>query len=321
MSISDPETSSLRDDLSSALEASNPDTGSLTADPALPVDPAAVTAPAVPEFKIPEKWPTPAKEAVQAMLALPDGSGRKWADSWLDHWKANQGYATRLEQERAQLRQQFDPISQALAPAIQQWQLQGMDPATGVRQLVGVAQMLAQNPKQGLQYIAQTYGIDLASLVEQQPYIAPEVQTLQQQIAQMRQEQQQWQYQAQQQQQAAVFKSVNDQLKAFETATDASGQPKWPHYERLQDHMAQLITGGVARTLEDAYDKAFRLDTDLQKEHAQKQAQADAAKRAADAAKAVGASRTVKAKGTEGTPPDRTLRQELEAQFAARGMT
>jgi hypothetical protein len=316
MSISDPETSSLHEELSSALEASN----SEPASPASPADPALAAAPVAPEFKIPEKWPGPAKEAVQAMLSLPDGSGRKWADSWLDHWKANQGYATRLEQERAQLRQQWDPISQVLAPVIPQWQLQGMSPDQGLRQLVGVAQMLAQNPKQGLQYVAQVYGVNLADLVEQQPYIAPEVSALQQQIQQMEQRWQQQQFYSQQQQTAAVYKSVNDQLKAFETATDASGQPKWPHYDRLQDHMAQLITGGMAQTLEDAYDKAFRLDTDLQKEQAQKQAQADAAKRAADAAKAVGASRTVKAKGTEGTPPGRTLRQELEAQFAARGM-
>lgn len=179
------------------------------------------------------------------------------------------------------------------------------------------AEALAKDPAGMIPKLAEMYGVDLQSLVAEQPYVDPQVSALQQQLQQLQQAQtQQYQY-AQQQQ----MNRLSEEIHAFETAVDEQGNPKAPHFSRVFDAMVKLARGGYVNSIQDAYEKAVRLDDELQAEIAAEQAKKVAATRAAEANKALGASRTVKSKGAEAPAPARSARAEFAAQLAASGNT
>ena len=187
-----------------------------------------------------------------------------------------------------------------------------MSPETGVRQLLSYAEALARDPASVIPQLAQMYGVDLQSLVAEQPYVDPQVSALQQQLQYMQQAQTQ-QYQQVQQQQ---YHRLTEEIRAFETAADEQGNPKAPHFTRVWDSMLRLANGGLAKNIQEAYEKAVALDSELQAEIAADRAKKDAATRAAEAKKALDASRGVRSKGTEGQPPVRSAREEFAYQQA-----
>lgn len=67
--------------------------------------------------------------------------------------------------------------------------MQGMDTVSGVRQLVSYAEQLARDPKATIPQLAKLYGIDLQSLVAEQPYVDPQVAQLQSQLEQLQRQQ------------------------------------------------------------------------------------------------------------------------------------
>ena len=158
------------------------------------------------------------------------------------------------------------------------------------------------------------YGVDLQSLVEEQPYVPQEVLSLQQQLQQVQGQFEYHQQQLMQQQ----YARLNQEIQAFQTAVDEQGNPKAPHFERVFDSMVQLADAGLAKSIQEAYEKAVALNPEIQAEiHAQKQ-QAEAVTRAAEANRALEASRGVKSKGSEGAPPMRSAREDYAAALAGR---
>lgn len=316
--IGDPETS-LREDLASAFDAAEitPDTGAgPTPDVAAAtpdVDPALGQLPAL---EAPSMWGKPFKDAFSKLASTPEQ--RESAEAWLNHWKEQQGYTTKKEQEFSDLRKQFDPIRETLQPYEQYWQRQGMDTRQGLSQLLGWGQALASNPQQTLLELAKLYQVNLAEATAAQPYVDPEYRKLEQQYQQLQQQLQQVQQYPQQQQRTQML----EQLKAFESAQDEQGNPKHPYYGRVIEQMVGLARGGLANGVEDAYAKAIALNPDIQAEIAQKRGADEAATRAAEAKKAAEASRTVKSK-SGGTPalPERGLRDDIAANAAAMGFT
>lgn len=164
------------------------------------------------------------------------------------------------------------------------------------------------------------YGVDLQSLVAEQPYVPQEVLSLQQQLQQVQgQFQQLTQYQQQQQE-----ARLNQEIQAFQMAVDEQGNPKAPHFERVFNTMVALANARdsdgrpLASSIQEAYEKAVALNPEIQAEiHAQKQ-QAEAVTRAAEANRALEASRGVKSKGSEGAPPMRSAREDYAAALAGR---
>ena len=65
-----------------------------------------------------------------------------------------------------------------------------------------------------------------------------------------------------QQEEKQVWDSAAAELRAFENATEA-GQPKYPFMHEVRGDMAKLMSGNFANSLEDAYEKATRLRTDV----------------------------------------------------------
>lgn len=69
-----------------------------------------------------------------------------------------------------------------------------------------------------------------------------------------------------QQSQLSERQRAEAEFGALAHAKDATGQAKFPHFERVKQVMIQLAASGQADTWEAAYSKAVRLDDDLHRE-------------------------------------------------------
>jgi len=264
----------------------------------------------LPPLEISPRWPKYAQEGLKNLLAHPDG--RQFAEHWVKHGREADASFTKVAQERAALRDQYRPISELLEPYTQQWAMAGMDTQSGLRQMLATADYIAKNPVEGIKQLAGIYGVDLASLVAEQPYVPPEVAELREWKRKMEQQQFLSSRQQQQQQQQSVL----EQLRAFEAATDDNGNPKYPHYGRVQEAMVRAFRGGFASDLDSAYQFAIHNDRELAAEIAAESARKEAARKAAEAQKAAEASRTVRGKSTAGAPPTRSFADDIRAGLA-----
>ena len=311
--MTDPSETSLRDDLSAGLDASLDDAALDTTD-AIDAPLGAPIIPELPALEAPAMWSQQYKETFGQIAGNPDQ--RAHAEAWLNQWKESQGYITRRDQEFADYRKRLDPIYERIAPYEGYWRMQGMDASQGVTQLLSYAEGLANDPASMIPQLAQLYGVDLQQLVQEQPYVDPEVQALKQQLQELQQAQQN----GVQQQQHQLHSRMVQEVQTFASSTDEQGQPLYPHFDRLFPRMLGLANGQIASNIQDAYEMALSLDKELQAEVTQQRAQTNAAARANEANKALGASRTVKSKSVaEGAPPERSIRDELAAQLAAAG--
>lgn len=255
------------------------------------------------------KWSDEHKQLFGSLATMQDG--RKYQQFLLDAYKSMQGDYTRKTQEIAQQRRQFEQYQQIIQPFAQHWQRAGMAPEAGLQQILAWAQHVSSNPRHGLVELAKTYGVNLQELIEEQPFVDPTVAALQQKIGQLEQHLHSQQMQAQQAQQAQIL----EQIKAFEAAQDETGNPKYPYFQDVGQEMIALLSSGHFQTLEDAYDYATNGNREIRARIAEEAAKRDAAKRAAEAAKAVAPAKTVTSKsGGNATPPKaRSLREDIEA--------
>ena len=56
---------------------------------------------------------------------------------------------------------------------------------------------------------------------------------------------------------------ANHLVATFSQTTDDQGQPRYPHFEQVRQTMASMYANGMVSNLEEAYDKAVRMDDDL----------------------------------------------------------
>ena len=150
-----------------------------------------------------------------------------------------------------------DRMQQAIAPYEQIIRGLGVEPVQAVQALMQADHTLRTAPyEQKRAYLAQLaagYGIDLSGMDQyggNQP-VDPMVFTLQNELANIRGEVLGWKQQ-QEQAQSAVLASEIDSFAA-----------KAEFFEDAKPAMIQLLQSGLATTLDDAYDKATRLDPDL----------------------------------------------------------
>lgn len=249
-----------------------------------------------PPLEPPNKWDRRYKEVFEEWGKHPNG--RKWQESILDYYKENQGYATQLEQERARYRQQAETWEQVLQPYQQMIAMAGVTPDHFARQAMGLAMQLQQNPRDTLVQLAQRAGIDLNQLVQDQPYVDPQVSTLQQEVQRMRREQVQREQRQAQEQVIRIQSEIDQQLRSFANAKADNGDPKYPHFsiQEVQDEMAAIIRGRPDTSLEDAYARACREVPEVAQAEAKQKQIKEAAARAAKAKKEAEAARRVPGK-------------------------
>jgi len=306
--------SSLRDDLA--------------ADLALTEEPAEIEAvSAEPPLEPAPKWDKLYKEVFQEWSGLP--KGRDYQKAMLDLYGEQQGYATKVEQERAELRQRWEQaqpfvsrMQEALSPYQQFLAESGATPDMAVRQSLGLLMQLRANPQQTLTDLAKRMGVSLQP--QEEVWKSPEavqVEELRNELNRMRQDSQMREQYAMRQRMEAIQHENASQIEAFKSAKDDNGEPLHPHMGAVEDTMAQLIFGreNLRRVnpqlppmmLEEAYSQACKLSDEIAQDSAKKADADRLAKASADAKKAGDAAKRVK-KGSSGTEPSRkSLRDDI----------
>lgn len=213
-----------------------------------------------------------------------------------------------FKREREQLDELFSPLSRDL-------ELNGISRVDFTRRMLGVHNILRDDPKQAFRWLAEQYGFDLSTLNEQEQQ-NPQLDKLMKGFQGLETRVNGFVSQQTQAEQKANL----DKVEGFATAKDDKGNLLRPHFDEVAADILLLVKSG-AKDLDAAYNKAIRLnDAVWQKVQAESKA---AEKKAADIARlneinkakragAASDAREVK----NGSSQSTTLRQELEAGFA-----
>jgi hypothetical protein len=204
-----------------------------------------------------------------------------------------------------------DQMQQAIEPYMQNIRGLGIEAPQAVKALMEADNVLRHgSPQQKQQYfaqLAQQYGINMGE-TQFQP-TDPNFYAIQNELAQVRGEVLNWK----QAQETAQNQALLQEINQFQTKAE--------YFEEARPTMIQLLNSGVAQDLQDAYEKAIRLDNDLFTKHQQaSQGQADAAKReasnrAAKAARAAAVSVKSSTPGAATSTKAQDRRSMLMEQF------
>ena len=169
-----------------------------------------------------------------------------------------------------------DQMQEVLNPYMNTIQGLGIDAPKAVKALMEADHALRYStPQEKRQYfarLAQSYGVNLNEMGNDLPQQAvdPTIYALQNELNNVRGEVMGWKQQQEQQQNQALLGEINNFSQKAE------------HFEEARPAMIQLLQSGMATDLDDAYDKAIRLNPELfDAVQSGRQAEADATKRAA----------------------------------------
>ena len=302
--------------------ARGPD-GKFTSQPGDPSKPAADSKSAAPaEFKIPEKWPAEVKAKLQSIHAVNPEHAQFVLEQY-EHFRREAGsHSARVQQE---IQAKLKPFEDLLAPGRQARALQNMDDATYVRNLIAAGDVLDKNPMQGLRWLAQRYGVDLAQLADpnaqpQQPQMSQAERVALEAANRVNQFLQSQQRQSQDQQ----LRAASDWITAFASQKDANGQARYPHFDEVLPeiivNVQYQLDRGEQVDVDAAYKRAVRMnDTVWLKEQT---AQTESARKAEEArrlreieeAKRAGFSASGSGSASSTSPAD-TLHDEIARHF------
>ena len=209
-------------------------------------------------LEAPQHWPEADKERFAAMPK----DAQDWA---LERDKAMTADYTRKTQEIAETRNRYSALDQTLEPLRAGLQHNGITESQYIQRLVDADRQLQQDPAKAIQWLAQSAGLDLASLTTElgmDDYVDPQIAALQNQVTQLSN------HLSQNERQAAEVRQteLNSAIDAFKNAADEAGNLTYPHFDALRHTMGALIEAGQAQGMEDAYAKAIRLDDTLYQE-------------------------------------------------------
>ena len=211
--------------------------------------------------------------------------------------------------EKAKLADQFQEV---LNPYMDTIRGLNIEPTQAVKALMEADHALRfsdpQQKQQLFMRLAQQYGVTLGGELQQQPF-DPNISALQQELNRVRGEVMSWKEQQEQVQNQSLLGEIN------------SFAMKAEHFEEARPTMISLLQSGVAATLEEAYEKAIRLDDNLYQQVQQsRQAQADTqqkvvANQAAKKARAAAVSVRSAAPGATTATKAQDRRSMLAEQF------
>lgn len=198
--------------------------------------------------------------------------------------KEMEGDYTRKRQLESTKVRLAESVADALAPYENEFSRAGLDHAGAVRQLAGWHNALKESGRDAIFALANTYGIDLTE-PDIDDATDPAIRSIQKQIGELQGTLTRQEQEAQQSQQEALIQEIQN----FEEAKDDSGKLLHPHFAKLKDDITALFTAGLAKSLDEGYDKALKLRPDLQptpKEPAKVVSKADSAEKVKKAKKA-----------------------------------
>ena len=212
-----------------------------------------------------------------------------------------------------------DAMQEAISPYMNTIQGLGLQPEKAVAALMEADHKLRNSdPQTKMQYfaqLAQSYGINLGAMQGQAPTAAPNsvdpmVYQLQNELNKVRGEVMGWK----QQQEMVENQTLLNEINQFSLKAD--------HFEEVRPTMIQLLQSGVAQTLDEAYDKAVRLDPTLfeqtlkAKQAEESAKQAKEANRVAKTARAAAVSVRSATPGPNTAPKAANRRALLEEAFS-----
>jgi hypothetical protein len=253
----------------------------------------------------------PPQEAEPPVWRRPPASWRKdFHEVWQKADPKMQEYAwQREEQMRAGVepllaKAQFaDTMQEAIEPYLPTIQGMGLTPEKAVSALMQADYTLrtapAQQKMQLFAQLAQSYGINLGAMganpqAAPQNSVDPLVWQLQNELNNVRGEVMGWKQQQEMQQNQQLLGEINQ----FSLKAD--------HFEEVRPTMIQLLQSGMAETLEQAYDKAIRLNPDLFEQVSKAQQAEQAAKQAKEYNRAAKAARAAAVSVRSATPSANT---------------
>lgn len=209
--------------------------------------------------------------------------------------------------------QYADAMQSALEPYINTITGLGLKPEQAIGALAQADHILrTSDSNQKLQYfmqLANQYGINLNGAEQSAAPVDPRLFALQNELNSVRGEVQSWK----QQQEAVQNQALLGEINSFSQNKE--------HFEQARPTMIQLLQSGMAESLDEAYDKAIRLDPELFNSIQQAQQAQEAAKksaelnRAAKAARAAAVSVRGSTPGTNTAPKAQDRRSLLAEQF------
>jgi len=155
--------------------------------------------------------------------------------------------------EKARIADQFNEV---LTPYMETIRGLGMDAPKAVKALMEADHALRysdpQQKQQLFMRLAQQYGVNLGDMSQlPQQMVDPNISALQQELNRVRGEVMSWKEQQEQVQNQSLLSEIDSFAMRAE------------HFEEARPTMISLLQSGVATTLEDAYEKALRLDDNL----------------------------------------------------------
>lgn len=255
----EPKTPTLKETLQAAMQGED----KLPEAPAEPMQEvqAEETEEAVQEEQVEEQ--APALEAISAPKHWPKEE-QEIFNTWdanvqhqvMDRYKAMEGDYTKKTQALAKYKKRNESLDEIYGPFRDDFQRAGMDEVAATRQLLAAHKYLREDPQQALKWLAKSYGVDLTAVNDdtaiEDEYADPQMKAMQQQIAQLQGTITNQQQQAQNMQKQEVQAMIDN----FQTAKDADGNLKHPHFDVVQNQMSGLISSGVAKDIASAYDMA-----------------------------------------------------------------
>lgn len=276
-------------------------------------------APAAPAIEIPKHWPADVRADLERLAKQDPVIAKRW----LEQTRYLESVA-RTERERAApFRQLSQALEDVLAPTRQQRQMAGMDDAAYLRALAAADQFLSRDPKAGIKWLAQKYGVTPEQLVEevrtaQENAPPPAVQQLMGEVSQLKSYIHQMTRGAQEQ----ALQGVVGTIEAFASEKGPDGQPLRPYFDDciadVQLLVQQQRERGEPVNLQAAYDRAIRMNDAVWMRVQSQRAEKEAAERAAAAEKAKRAGFNVAGAGSASASeePEDNLRAELERQLS-----
>lgn len=242
----------------------------------------------------PQSW---SAEAKAHFATLPPALKQQVAD-----WDAQATQA-------ASKAQAYDAIDRVIGPRRDQFAATYGSVEQGLQTVFNTLDWAQRDPAGFARWFAQSARLTPQHLFpagqQQQPQVDPQLAPVHQRLAAVDQRIQAFERQQQAQQVAQIGQTV----EAF-----AEGKP---HFSKVEGEMARLITAGLASNLQEAYDKAIRLDATVWEAIQAEKSAADVQAAKERAAKATRANAiNVTSRGTSGTQPAaRSLRDSLAASY------
>lgn len=272
---------------------------------------AAEPAPDVQPLEPPARW----SEAEKAEFAkLP----REAQAVLAERYKAMEADYTRKTQEIAETRKAVEPLIQEVGKWSPYLRQLGVTPDQAFTQMLTTEYTLRtgtpEQKVQSLAYLAQLYGVPLPNQTAgdgTQP--DPAFTQLHQQVSQLQQQLRQMNEQSV----LSERQRAQAEFDALGQTKDESGQPKFPHFQRVSQTMIQLVSTGQAETWEAAYAKSVRLDDELYRQTMEAERQSVAAETEKRRLEAVEKAKKVSpVKSSDGSPKGAAQPKGLDAHLS-----